>query len=358
MIYLDNQTLQLPSKKVIDAVVSGMQVHPFSSHAPYTNYQNDLSALYTLVGASPNDHCLFMNSGAEAISNVVMNTYIDETRRSGKHHFLTSSCAEAPTLLSMMRLQELGCHTQTVDEVSVEAFAEAITPRTALISLSWANGVTGVIHPIGEIGKLCRERNIALHVDATHVLGKGHFLFSQIDADFLTFNGEQIGGPKGSGALFIREGGELSALIYGNDLNHPLLEALSLAAHKTHEMSDHLCMETVRLRNLFEKLICEKLVDTEICFRDKKRLPSITTLAFAGVTTDALAFSLMRRKVFANMGGGLFQQISHFLKGEKRHSALSFALCATTSEEQIEMGARQVIECVQRLKKYSEAMYE
>ena len=361
MIYLDNQTLSPPSKEVLDAVAASMQNKWQSSLAPYSTYIQDLDPLYTLVGANKEDHFLFTSSGAEAISNVVMSTYIDVTRKNGKHHYLTSSTGEAPAILSMTRLQEMGCHFQMVDGMSVEAFAETITPRTALISLSWADGMSGVIHPISEIAKLCKERGILFHVDASHVLGKGHFPFADSGIDFMTFNGEQIGGPKGSGGIFIRDGCELSPLIFGQALNHPALAGLIVAAKQGYEMCDHLCIETAHLRTTFEQKICASLPDTVIFFRDQKRLPSITAMGFPGVTSDALCFLLMKRKVFANMGGGNFQQISHLLKANQvpaplRHSGLSFALSSKTSAEQIEIAVEQVIDVVKKLKRYSEAI--
>lgn len=159
--------------------------------------QPDLSeayaAFYALVEADVEDHYLF-TSGAEAVNQVIMGTYIDVTRKTGRHHFLASTVGEAPSVMAMTRLEEMGCHFQMVPVnsegiVTPQALAETLTPRTALLSLSWGNGLTGIVQPIEQIAKLCEERGILLHVDATHVLGKGYFLFKESGIHFLTFSG-------------------------------------------------------------------------------------------------------------------------------------------------------------------------
>ncbi len=150
-------------------------------------------SLYAFCGASKEDHLIFTSSGAEAVNHVIWATYVDVTRKTGKNQFLCSNLDEAPTIMAMSRLQECGCLFHMVPStpygyVTAKEVAEKITPRTALLSLSWANGLTGVIQPVAEIAELCHERGILFHVDATHVLGKGDFTIEESGADFLTFN--------------------------------------------------------------------------------------------------------------------------------------------------------------------------
>ena len=167
--------------------------------------------LYAFAGAKKEDHFIFTSSGAEAVNHAVFAAYLDITRKTGKNHFLCSILDEAPTIMSMNRLNELGCVFQMIPSinegrVTVKDVAEMITPRTALLSISWANGLTGVIQPLTEISALCKDRGILFHVDATHTLGKGDFSFQESGADLLTFNGPS----GGMGGLFIRSGIEIS----------------------------------------------------------------------------------------------------------------------------------------------------
>jgi cysteine desulfurase len=184
MIYLDNSTTTRPS----DAALSKMM--PFYTDfwgIPSTPHQKgqelfpgmneSYRLIYTLLGAKEEDDFVLTSSGAEAINHVIFSTYRDVSQSTGKNHFLTSNADEAPIVMSIARLERFGCVGKIVAVnnngiVMPEAIADAITPRTALVSLSWANGLTGVIQPLAEIGDLCRQRGILLHIDATHVLGK------------------------------------------------------------------------------------------------------------------------------------------------------------------------------------------
>ncbi|CAK9251057.1 unnamed protein product [Sphagnum jensenii] len=99
--------------------------------------------------------------------------------------------------------------------ITAGAIAEAMTPRTALVSIAWANGLTGVINPIEEIAAICKERGVHLHIDASHVLGKVFAEWEEVPAHFLTFNGDSIHAPSGTGALFIRGDVKCSPMILG-----------------------------------------------------------------------------------------------------------------------------------------------
>ena len=122
--------------------------------------------------------------------------------------------------MAVGRLEQLGCVGKMIPAtaagyVNVEDLADSITPRTALVSLSWANGLTGVIQPLAGIAALCKQRGILLHVDATHILGKLLYDLEEVGADFISFNGDQIHAPKGTGGLYIKQGIKCSPLIAG-----------------------------------------------------------------------------------------------------------------------------------------------
>ena len=152
-------------------------------------------------------------------------------------------------------------HADKSGRITAESIAEAITPRTALISLSWANGLTGVVNPIAEISSLCKERGILFHLDATHILGKLFYDLEEVGADFITFNGDHLHAPKGTGGLLIRHGVKCSPFILGGieqaghragSFNVPGLVALGVASRELIDCRDLLCTETARLRNQLE----------------------------------------------------------------------------------------------------------
>ena len=171
-IYLDNQTATRASEGVIKGMIPFYREYFADVMSPYTPAQEQIpfiekayASLYKLLGAKKEDTIAFCSSGAEAVNQVVLAAYLDITRKSGKNHFVTSKIDEAPVIMAMHRLEPLGTLVKFADveksgAVSKKTIQEAITPRTALISLSWANGLTGVINPVQEIAAVCKERGI------------------------------------------------------------------------------------------------------------------------------------------------------------------------------------------------------
>ncbi len=326
------------------------------------------SALYALVEAKKEDHFIFTSSGAEGVNHAVFAAYLDITRKAGKNHFVCGALDEAPAICSMSRLSEAGCLHEMAPAnaagiITPQAIAETLTPRTAMVSLSWANGLTGVIQPVQEIAEVCRERGVLFHVEATHVVGKGYYTLESSGADLLTFDG-----IPGTGAFFIREGVEISPLILGGEeqahmragrLNIPLLLEFGRTAKEALRFRDHLCMEISRLRDRFEAHF-----STSVLFSDQERLPHVSAHIFPGVTSDALLYKLNRRGVQnATFGGNRFQHMMHILKAcgieePEVHSGLSFTFNRDTTEEEVDTIAERTLEIVEELASYSKELME
>ncbi len=316
-------------------------------------------ALYQLVEAKHADHFILTSSGAEAVNHAVFAAYLDHTRKTGKNHFISASTDEAPAIMAMGRLSELGCVHELAPVskegiVTAQAIAETLTPRTAMVSLSWANGLTGVVQPVAEIAQVCRERGVLFHVEATHVLGKGYYTLESSGADLLSFDG-----LPGTGGLFIREGVEISPLIVGGDeqahmragsLNIPGLLAFAQQAKERLRFRDHLCMEVARLRNRFEEKVGKGFCS------DQERVPHLSAQIFTGAASDTLLYLLKRRGIQnASFGGGCFQLMRHLLEacgieGVEKHCGMSFSFSHETTEEEIDRGAERTLEVVEQVK--------
>lgn len=329
--------------------------------------------IYKLIGATLKDSVVMTSSGAEAINQAIFSTYQNVTLNTGKNHFITSAIDEAPALLSLNRLEQFGAVASVVKansqcQVSAQSLSEVITPRTAMVALSFANGLTGVINPISEIAVLCKLRGIILLLDMTHVLGKLFVDPKELNADFLSFNGDHIHAPKGTGGLFIKEGIKCSPFIVGGmeqaglragSVNVPGLVALGVAAKECLEARDYMCMEIARLKYHFESSLKKRIPEAHILFENEERLPHITCIAFPGVTSEALLFVLNRKGVLASMGGGSQQQIGYILtacglESLLANSALSFSLSKETTEEEIDKAVAIIDAAYHRLRRVSE----
>jgi cysteine desulfurase len=381
-IYLDNSTTAKPSEKAISLMM------PFLTHqwgipsAPHHKGQELFPALfqsyktlYECIGAQEKDQFVFTSSGAEAVNQVIFSVYKEVTVQTGKNQFLTSILDEAPAIMGVGRLEQLGCVCKMIPAapqgyVTAEALAEAISPRTALVSLSWANGLTGVIQPLKEIADLCKQRGIFLHIDATHVLGKLFYELDEVGADFISFNGDQFHAPKGTGGLYIRYGVKCSPLISGGSeqgglrgtaVNMPGLVSLACAAKEAIECRDLVCTEVARLRSKLEQGIKEVYPKAYVCFEDQERLPNCTTIIFPGIVNESLLYALNRKGVYASIGGSAFQQIGLLLQAcgidEKlAQCAIAFSLSRYTTDEEIDSAIVLIGECAQNLSKISKEL--
>ncbi|MBA3602897.1 MAG: aminotransferase class V-fold PLP-dependent enzyme [Parachlamydiaceae bacterium] len=376
-IYLDNSTTTRPSLKAVSKMMPyynelwGTPSAPHrAGHELLPSMTESYMAIYKLFGAREIDEFVFTSSGAEAVNQAILSAYFDVTLTSGKNHFLTSLIDEAPSITSLDRLEKFDCVCQQVQptkngKVTAESISKMITPRTALISLSYGNGLTGTINQIAEIATLCRERGILLHLDLSHAVGKLYFEIANIDAHFFSFNGDHFHTPKGTGGLFTKAGTRCRPFILGGNeqgglragsFNVANLVALGQAAKEADESRDLLCTEVARLRDKLELGIVAHYPEAIPFYCDQERLPHCTSIAFPGIANEAMLYSLNRKDLFACIGGGSFQQLSQILTFCQvpeaiAQTAVSFSLSRETHEDEIDRAITLIAESANQLRK-------
>ncbi|MBB64235.1 MAG: aminotransferase [Waddliaceae bacterium] len=378
-VYLDNITRTAPAEEVVRVIKNSLSEHWASPMAPHQIgqdlipvIQEALKTIYSSLGAREVDTFILTSCGAEAVNHVLHSVYHDITRHTGKNHYVSSKVGEAATIVGAGHLEQLGCSSTMaeVDEdgmLSADKILDAMTPRTALVSISWANPLTGVVNPIHDILDLCKERGALLHVEASQAIGKEFFYLEDLAIDYLTFDGSLIHGPQGTGGLHIRAGAELSPFIYGEadqagrragNWNIPGLLGLSEAVKQAIEQQDLMGTEVARLRRKLEEGIQKAYPEAKILYESSIRLPHITAISFPGIANDALLHALNKEKVYANFGGGALQQLSLMLMNsgispEIAQSTLSFSLSRYTSDEEIDLAVERIASCAQHLRKLS-----
>ncbi len=378
LIYLDNNTTAPPSPEVIRAMTPLLTTYwgsPMTPHQKgeelYPFLSKFYTTIYTCLGAQPNDQLVITSSGAEAVTHVISSIYRDVTLATGKNQFITSQLDEAASIMTITHLEPFGCVGKMGETmngiISIEKLANSLSPRTALVSLSLANGLTGVVQPISEIATLCKERGIRLHVDITHAFGKLDCQFETLGVDYLTLHGEQIHGPRGVGILLVKQGIQCSPLIFGSadqggmragSIPMANLAGIACALEEAIENRDFLCTETARLRNQLERGILKGFPSASVCFKKQERVPHCTTIFFPGIANESLLFSLHRKGICATIGGGNFQQLGILLSSAGiqqplANQAISFSLSRYTTEEEIERAIPLIVESAKTLSSLS-----
>jgi cysteine desulfurase len=366
-VYLDHHTATRPSAASIEAMLPFFRDHWGSTTAPHQMGQElfpalkrGLKSILDVLGAKEEDRFYFFSSSSEAIDQLYQSHYFDQIRNTGKNHIVTTPIEEAAVLMSLKRLEELGCGGKILPinaqgQLTKEMLDEALKSRTSLVSISWANGLTGVIHPIADLAEACHAKDVCLHVDASYVIGKTFFRFEDLSIDFLTFDGSLLHAPKGTAGMIVKEKAIFSHPI-SSTMGMPVgqIVALAEALEEGKSMFDHLCLETARLRDKLEKGIQESFPDAILLFQMAERLPNCCAIAFPGVIGDALLFLLNRKGIYASLGGGHCQKLSHILMAcgvdeTLAQCALSFSLSFETREEEIDYAIKTIVECAHQL---------
>lgn len=374
VLYLDNHTVTRPLPKVIETLEPFFRERWGNVKAPHRLGQELISAvdkaaenIKRSLGAAPSSTLLFASSGAEAIDHLFFSVYTTIAIEVARTHFFFAETEEIAVLMGLKQLKKFDCYSKAlpVDEVGrlrAETLEEIIDRRGVMLSVSMAHPLTGVIQPIADLARVCKAKDILLHVDISSAFGKLFFSFEDFGVDFLTFEGSLFHAPKGTGGLLVRTGLSLPPIHHGvAPFNVPLFSALGCAMEEMQNGLDYMCTEIARLRGRFEEKLQAMLPDIVVFFQEVDRLPNTSVIAFPKIASELLAFHLQRRGVFATFGGESYQHLSVILKAcgvepSLAMSALSFALSCETTEEEIDRAVLIIAELVEELQKLSRAL--
>ncbi|RKI14576.1 cysteine desulfurase [Corallococcus sp. AB030] len=256
-----------------------------------------------VLGCEPKE-ITFTASGSEADALALMGAYAARPVKDRRR--VVSTTVEHPSALgALTQLEKDGAQVVRLSpdsngRVPLESVLEALTPDTALCSLMWANNETGVLQPVAETARACRQRGILFHTDAVQAAGKVPLTLREVDADLLSLSAHKFGGPQGVGVLVVRKGVDVRALTPGHQeggrrggtQNVPYAEALALALELAAAEQANTAARVEALRDTFEQQVLQRLPGVSVNGAGAPRVPNTSNLRFDGVEGEALLMAL------------------------------------------------------------------
>lgn len=382
VVFLDNNATTPIAPSVLEAMLPFFGEHfgnAASAHAlgrePARAVQRARRQLAELIGASDPAEVVFTSGGTEASNLAVFGA----ARREAARKKLIVGAAEHPaTLAPAQHLAELGGHETVVTRVDhhgqldLEALEAATDERTALVSLLWVNNETGAQIPdetIERIAARTREVGALFHLDAVQAAAKVPLEAHRRGIDLLSISAHKFHGPKGIGALWIRDGVELPAQTLGGSQERALRPgtqnvpgivglgaAAELASTTLSDARTHADM--VRRRDEFEAGLLEFCPDRVVHASEGLRVPTTSNTAFPGLAADGLMMLLSELGVCASTGAACSstaRRTSPILGAmgipeELAACSLRFSFARTTTDAEIEQALGRVGTAVRQLR--------
>jgi cysteine desulfurase len=330
-----------------------------------------------LVGTTTKE--IIFTSGATESDNLAIKGVAEMYREKG-NHIITAVTEHKAVLDTCKRLEKYGYRVtympvQKDGLIDLDDLKRAMDDKTILVTIMYANNEIGVIQPVVEIGKLCHERGVIFHTDATQAIGKVPVDVVKQNIDLASISGHKMYGPKGVGALYVRRKNprvQVSAIIDGGGhergmrsgtLNVPSIVGLGKAcAIAQEEMPQESC-RLAGLRNRLRDRIMGKLDEVYINGSMDHRLPGNLNISFAYVEGESLLMGI--NDIAVSSGSACTSatlEPSYVLKAlgtgdDLAHSSIRFGIGRFNTEAEVDYVADRVIETVERLRELS-PLYE
>jgi cysteine desulfurase len=375
-VYLDHNATTPVLPAVLEAMTTvfrddfgnASSVHAFGQAAKRRLEEARRQVAHAL-GAQPNE-IVFTSGGTEADNLAILGLVRYDTRP--VKHVITSAIEHPAVLETCAQLEREGVEVTRVPVnsqglVDPDDVRRALRRETVLITIMHANNELGTIQPIAEIARLAREAGVWMHSDGVQALGKTPVDVNELGVDLYSISGHKIYGPKGVGALFVRQGVPLGRIQFGGHHERdrrPGTEnvpgAVGLAAAISLMQSDFE-QETARLARLRDRLeqgILERVPNVSVNGRGAPRVPNTSNICFRGVDGEALLIGLDLVGFAVSSGSACSSgasEPSHVLTAigldrKDARASLRFSLGRLNTEDQIEALIEAVAEAVARLR--------
>src|SRR5579872_2410597 len=384
-IYMDYHATTPVDPRVLEAMLpyftehfgnAASRNHPFGWEAEEA-VDKARKQVADLIGANPKE--IVFTSGATESDNLAIKGVAEMYREKG-NHIITAVTEHKAVLDTCKRLEKNGYRVtylpvQKDGLVDLEELKRAMDDKTILVTIMFANNEIGVLQPVAEIGKLCRERGVIFHTDATQAVGKVPVDVIKQNIDLASISGHKMYGPKGVGALYVRRKNprvQISAIIDGGGhergmrsgtLNVPGIVGLGKAcAIASEEMAQESC-RMAGLRNRLKDCIMSRLDQTYINGTMQHRQTEHFNISFAYVEGESLLMGI--NDIAVSSGSACTSatlEPSYVLKAlgtgdDLAHSSIRFGIGRFNTQAEVDYVADRVVDTVSRLRELS-PLYE
>ena len=386
-IFMDSQSTTPVDPRVLEAMLPYFTEkfgHPASRNHPFgweaeAGVDRARGQLAGLIGARDPKEIVFTSGGTESI-NLALKGVAEMYREKGTH-LVTTSIEQRASMDVCKRLERQGFEVTYVPVgrdglVDPDAIRAALTPKTILVSVMFANNEIGTIQMIAEIGKLAKDKGIVFHTDATQAAGKVPIDVEAMGIDALSCTAHLMYGPKGVGALYVRRKGprvRVSPMIDGGGHERgmrsgtvpvPLAVGFGRAAEISQERMQDENARLGALRDRLQGLILSKVDEAFLNGHPERRLAHNLNLSFAYVEGESVLMGL-NKEVALSSGSACTSatlEPSYVISAlgvdsELAHSSIRFGLHRFTTEEEVDYVGARTVEVVHRLREMS-PLYE
>jgi len=379
-VYLDNSATTAAHPKVVDAVVEALTNqygNPSSMHSMGVQGEKLLKtarrSVAKAIGGSEKE-IIFTSGGTEANNLAVIGT-AEAYKKSGRHLITTS--VEHPSVLNAFKyLEENGYDVTYINPnaqglIAAEDVIDAVRKDTSLISIMHVNNETGAVQPIQAITKALKKlkKKPLVHVDGIQALGKLKVSVKRLGVDLYTISGHKIHGPKGTGALFIKEGTKIQSRQIGGAQekgirpgteNVPGLCGLGVACDILIDKVEADAKRMQEIKEEFWHAINEALSSIKLNGGLNDSFAAhVINISFVGMRGEVLLHALESKGIYVSTGSACSSKnksYSHVLSAMKMteaemEGAIRFSFNAELTSEEIEYAIQTVIESVKSLEK-------
>jgi cysteine desulfurase len=384
-IYFDNHATTQVDPRVVQAMLpyftekfgnAASRNHPFG-WAGEEAVENARAQVASLIGATPKE--IIFTSGATESDNLMIKGVAEMYREKG-NHIITQAIEHKAVLDTCKRLEKDGFEVTYLPvgkdgRVNPEGVRKAITPKTILITIMYANNEIGIINPVQEIGKIAKEHGVFFASDGVQAVGKIPVDVQKDNIDLLAISAHKIYGPKGVGALYVRRRNprvQLAAIIDGGGhergmrsgtLNVPGIVGLGAACEIAQK---EMAQESVRLAKLRDRLkagLEAKLDEVFVNGSLEHRLPNNLNMSFAYVEGESLLMGI--NDIAVSSGSACTSatlEPSYVLKAlgvgeDLAHTSIRFGLGRFNTEEEVDYVTDKMVTVVTKLRELS-PLYE